>query len=127
MAEKWWLTPNEVRDYSEVEGVKNRSDEQLYVDITRAKQYVMTYTHNNFTDCDEIPAPVKTAALILAENYGRQSVVASRDVKSETFDDYSYTVADTSTSIEDLGLAALLDEFVKPTANNSVTMRIRKL
>ena len=127
MAARPWISPDDVREYTEVEKVKDRTDARLLVDITRAEQYVITYTHNDFSDYEEIPSPVRTAVLILAENYGHNAVLVSKGVKSETFDDYSYTAADSASSIEDLGLAALLDDFVKAQANNSVTMRMRKL
>lgn len=127
MAQRPWISPEDVREYTEVEKVKDRTDARLLVDITRAEQYVITYTHNDFNKYDEIPSPVRTAVLILAENYGHNAVLVSKGVKSETFDDYSYTAADSASSIEDLGLAALLDDYVKAQANNSVTMRMRKL
>ena len=127
MAERPWVTPEEVREYSEVQGVKERTDARLSVDITRAEQYVITYTHNDFSEYEEIPAPVKTAVLILAENYAHSALIVARGVKSETFDDYSYTASDSAASMEDLGLAALLDGFVNAGANNSVTMRMRRL
>ncbi|EJW90353.1 hypothetical protein YqbG, partial [gut metagenome] len=48
MAERPWVTPKEVREYSEIEAVQKRSDTRLTVDIARAEQYVITYTHNSF-------------------------------------------------------------------------------
>lgn len=127
MAKRPWVTPDEVREYSEVEAVRKRSDARLAVDITRAEQYVITYTHNDFADVEVIPPPVKTAVIILAENYSHNAVLVSKGVKSETFDDYSYTAADSAFSIEDLDLAALLDDYIKAQANKSITMRMRKL
>ena len=127
MATRPWITPDDVREYSEVEAVQNRTDARLLVDIARAEQYVITYTHNDFSKYEEIPSPVRTAVLILAENYGHNAVLVSKGVKSETFDDYSYTAADSAASIEDLELAALLDDYVVAGANNSVTMRMRRL
>jgi len=127
MAERPWVTPEEVREYSDAEGVKTRSDAKLLVDITRAEQYVITYCHNDFSEYEELPAAVKTAVLILAEHYGHAAIIVARGVKSETFDDYSYTASDSATMLDDLGLAALLDDFVNAGANNSVTMRMRRL
>ena len=74
-----------------------------------------------------MPSAVKTAVIILAENYGRNAAIAAKDVKSETFDDYSYTAADSVISIDGLDLAALLDDFVKAEARSGVTMRMRRL
>jgi hypothetical protein len=122
-----WVTPEEIREYTDIKAVRERSDSKLRVDITRAEQYVITYTHNNFEDFDEVPEAVKTAVLILAEAYAHNSNISSREIKSETFDDYSYTAESTSISIESLDLAALLDDYVRVKPNNGVTMRMRKL
>lgn len=127
MAKRPWVTPEEVREYSAVPEVKNRSDVQLAIDIARAEQYVITYTHNDFSDVEEIPPSVKLAVLILAENYGHSAVLISKGVKSETFDDYSYTAADSAFAIGDLDLAALLDDFIKAGNNGTITMRMRRL
>lgn len=127
MATRPWVTPQEVRDYSENAAVQARTDARLRVDIARAEQYVITYTHNKFADDEEVPSAVKTAVIILAENYGRNAAIAAKDVKSETFDDYSYTAADSVISIDGLDLAALLDDFVKAEARSGVTMRMRRL
>lgn len=127
MAKRPWVTPQEVKDYSEIPAVQQRSDARLTVDIARAEQYVITYTHNSFEDVEEIPQAVKTAVLILAEAYGNNAVVAAREVKSETFDDYSYTAEASQISVEALDLAALLDYYVKAEPRNGVTLRMRKL
>lgn len=127
MATRPWVTPQEVREYSENAAVQARTDARLNVDIARAEQYVITYTHNTFADDEEVPSAVKTAVIILAENYGRNAAIAAKDVKSETFDDYSYTAADSVISIDGLDLAALLDDFVKTEARSGVTMRMRRL
>lgn len=127
MADRPWVTPQEVRDYSENEVVQNRTDARLAVDITRAEQYVITYTHNTFADYDTIPDPVKTAVIILAEAYAWNTYVQTKELKSETFDDYSYTAESSAISIDGLDLAALLDDYVVAQANCSVTMRMRRL
>jgi hypothetical protein len=127
MVERPWVMPDEVKEYSEKPEVQQRTDARLAVDITRAEQYVITYTHNTFADYEEIPGPIKTAVLILAEAYAYNNIVSKQTVKSESFDDYSYTSEYSTISIDTLDLAALLDDYVKPQANNSVTMRMRKL
>ena len=48
MAKRPWVTPEVVKDYSEIPAVQKRSDARLTVDIARAEQYVVTYTHNSF-------------------------------------------------------------------------------
>lgn len=47
MADRPWVTPEEVKEYSEIPAVQQRSDTRLTVDIARAEQYVITYTHNS--------------------------------------------------------------------------------
>lgn len=127
MADRPWVTPQEVRDYSENPTVQTRTDSRIAVDIARAEQYVITYTHNSFEGEQEIPQAVKTAALILAEAYGHNSIITAKEVKSETFDDYSYTAESNQISLEELDLAALLDDYVKTLPNGGVTLRMRRL
>lgn len=133
MAERPWVAPGEVRDYSEIESVQQRSDARLAVDIARAEQYVITYTHNGFEGQNEIPSPVKTAVILLAEAYASHANLLKTTkggaFKSETFDDYAYSVGDAAFSavVQDLDLAALLDSFVITEPRNGVTMRMRKL
>ena len=58
-----WITPEQVREYSETPEVVARTDAKLTVDISRAEQYILTYTHNKgLLDMDELPESVKTAA-----------------------------------------------------------------
>ena len=126
MASRPWVTPQEVREYSENAKVQERSETRLSVDIARAEQYVMTYTHNKFDKCDAVPEAVKTAVLLLAESYGRNAVISAKGIKSETLDDYSYTAAE-AVGADELDLAALLDEFVIAEPRNGITMRMRRL
>jgi hypothetical protein len=127
MAARPWVTPQEVRDYSEIKEIQERTDARLKVDISRAEKYVITLTHNSFEAFEEIPEDVKTAVCILAEAYGQRAIQSAKSVKSETFDDYSYTAESSTISIDDLDLAALLDEFVINEPRNGVTMRMRRL
>lgn len=127
MAKRPWVTPQGVRDYSEIPSVQKRSDTRLEVDIARAEQYVITYTHNTFEEYRTIPRPVKTAVLILAEAYAHNAVLAAKDVKSETFDDYSYTSETSQISVDGLDLAALLDDFVIAEPRKGITLRMRRL
>lgn len=127
MAERPWMTPQEVKDYSEIPAVQQRSNMRLAVDIARAEQYIITYTHNSFKDVEDVPVPVKTAVLLLAEAYGYNAAIAAKEVKSETFDDYSYTAEISQISIETLDLAALLDDYVITEPRNGVTLRMRRL
>ena len=127
MTERPWVKPEEVKEYSENKEVQERSDARLRVDISRAEQYVITTTHNDFKQYEELPEEVRTAVLILAEAYAHNAVIKRSGVKSESFDDYSYTAENTETDIESLDLSALLDAYVIPAARNGVTLRLRRL
>ena len=127
MAKRPWVTPQEVKEYSEIPAVQQRSDTRLAVDIARAEQYIITYTHNSFKDMEEAQASVKMAVLLLAEAYGHNAIIAAKEVKSETFDDYSYTAESSQISVEALDLSALLDDYVINEPRNGVTLRMRRL
>lgn len=121
-----WITADELRSYTNYPSVKSRSDNQLAIDIKRAMAAITNYTHNNFAD-GEIPENVKTACLLLAEAYAYNAMATSKEMMSETFDDYSYTANDTLVSISDLNLAPLLDEYVISVQSGKVVMNLRKL
>ena len=127
MTERPWVKPEEVREYSDIESVQKRSDKRLAIDISRAEQYVISYTNNDFSEFEEIPQNVKTAVILLAEAYGYNAAISARNIKSETYDDYSYTTENGTISFGDLGLEPLLEEFVKVKPKNSITMRMRRL
>ena len=102
MAERPWVTPEELKEYTEFEEVKNRADSKLKIDISRAESWVIDYCNNRFDDPEkypEIPENVKTAVLLIAEAYAHNAVEQTKvRLKSETFDDYSYTACWTITS-----------------------------
>lgn len=133
MATRPWVLPKEVKAYTDIEAVQQRKKEKLEVDISRAEQYVITYTHNQFTEYPEIPGPVKTAVILLAEAYASYAYQLKKTgggaVKSETFDDYSYTAGEGTfdSAIKALDLSALLDGFIVAEPRSGVTMRLRKL
>lgn len=124
-----WVTPAEIKAYSDYEDVQQRSDVKLAVDITRAEQVVISYTHNKFDDPNltEIPANVKTAVILLAERFAHTAYKVTRAYQSETFDDYSYTANESEVSLTEMGLASLLDDYVLSSANGNLFMRLRKL
>jgi len=128
MAESPWVTPAEVKAYSDRPEIAARADTKLAVDISRAEAYVKAYTNNTFPSekYPTIPEEVKTAVILLAENYGVGSVKGTGGMKSETFDDYSYTASEGSL-VETLGLGPLLDGYVIAAPKNGVTMKLRKL
>lgn len=133
MATRPWVLPKEVKAYTDIEAVQQRKKEKLEMDIARAEQYVITYTRNRFEGHTEIPAPVKTAVILLAEAYASYANQLKKTgggaVKSETFDDYSYTAGEGTFEdfVKALDLAALLDDFVIKQASGTITMRMRRL
>ena len=64
MATRPWAITAEVKEYSDLPAVQNRTDAKVATDITRAEQYIIAYTNNDFSDSKypTIPAAVKTAA-----------------------------------------------------------------
>ena len=136
MAKRPWVQPDEVLAYTDIDAVKARPLAKLNVDIFRAEQRVISLTNNTFDQIDdgkerypEIPQPVKTAVILLAEAYAKRvaDVSKAKTLKSETFDDYSYTAADTAVINEaDLGLDDLLGAFTIDNSG-SVSFRLRKL
>lgn len=127
MAVRPWVTPQEVRDYTEIKSVHERTDARLAIDISRAEQYVISYTNNDFSEYEEIPQNVKTAVILLAETYGYNSIVSAKEVTSETFDDYSYTAENSIVNFDTLDIKPLLEEFIKVKPKSSITMRLRRL
>ena len=131
MAARTWVTPEEVKAYTSQEDVQNRPHEKLAFDISRAELKVIAKTINNFEDEEkypEIPEPVKMAVILLTEAYAKNAVEATRkQVKSETFDDYSYTAESSTIDIEALDLDDLLGPYVLTTGRGKTVMRMRKL
>ena len=74
-----WVTPQEVRDYTDIAAVKDRTDAKLAVDISRAETRVMAICHNDFSASEyatAMPAEVKTAVILLAEAYANSAIRA---------------------------------------------------
>ncbi len=125
-----WVSPEEVRQYSDSEKVKSRSDSKLSFDIARAERYVICHTHNKF-DSDEylsgIPEDVKRAIILLAEAYAKQAILQKNgNLESERFDEYSYTLKSDTDMAVDLGLGMLLDEYIL-SDDGKVELKLRKL
>ncbi len=131
MATRPWVTAEEVRAYTEQQEVKDRSDDKLAFDIVRAETKVIAKTNNTFEDSETyatIPDPVKKAVILLAEMYARGAVETSKKkVKSETYDDYSYTAEVSSYTVDDLDIDDLLSPYVLVGGKGKTVMRLRKL
>lgn len=125
-----WIKPDDVRNYSSSDKVKERLDEKLKVDIARAEAYVIYYTHNDFTGTDyatKVPDDIRIAVTVLAEAYAKQAILQKNgSLNSETFDDYSYTASTDTETADSLGLGVMLDPY-KLDSKGTAVMRLRKL
>lgn len=130
--ERPWIVPEDVRGYTDSEKVKARSNLQLKFDISRAENYVISYTNNRFNTeeyAKTIPDDIRMALILLAEAYALKSVNASSvvSIKSETFDDYSYTIDTERTDlIADLQLGPMLEPYMSSDSGDTV-VKLRKL
>lgn len=125
-----WITPDDVRNYSCLADVKNRSNLQMGVDIRRAERYIMEYTNHDFSDgkyAGGIPEEVLDADVILSEYFAHNSAANGTAKKSESFDDYSYTAEDSFIDMKSLGLDVLLKPYRAVKTAGTATMRLRKL
>lgn len=129
MAKKPWIFPSDVKEYSNSIDVQNRTDQKLFYDITRAISYIIFKTNNKFEDdFEQIPPDVRMATILLAEAYAKQAIPQkdNGNIKSETFDDYSYTVETNSDLADLLDLGSLLEPYTI-NKHGKVTMNLRKL
>ena len=125
MVSRPFITPRDVKEYTEYPKVCNRLDNKILVDISRAESYIARYTNNTFEKYLEVPESVKTATLIIAEAYSYNACLVADDKKSETFDDYSYTTERNYIDISSLDIHMLLEKFVMKKSN--IDMKLRKL
>lgn len=124
-----WVTPTDVKDYSDLEDVINRSEKKLKFDIQRAEAYIISFTNNTFSDAEYnsgVPEDVKLADMILTEYFAHNKQNIGKKT-SETFDDYSYTASSSEIDVKTLGIDTLLEPYVKSKASEKLTMRLRKL
>lgn len=130
MAARPWVTPQEVKDYTDHEEVAAREEEKLKLDIARAELKVIRITKNHFRDEEYpvIPEAVRLAVVLAADAYAKNAVEKARkQIKSETFDDYSYTVGTAEIDLDSLGLEELLEAFVVAPERGNTILRIRSL
>lgn len=130
MAARPWATPEDVKAYTDCKEVLGRDSRKLEMDIARAEMKVASITNNRFGDKEypELPEPVRMAVILIAEAYAKNAVEgAKRRIKSETFDDYSYTVESAEASLDGLDLDGLLSGYTIAPDRGSVSMRLRKL
>lgn len=123
-----WVTPQEVKAYTSHKDVAERPDEKLAFDISRAELKIIHITNNKFEDYEELPEPVRIATILLAEAYAKNGIEATKkNIKSETFDDYSYTAESSVIDIDSLDLDGLLADYIVTKGIGKVVMKLRKL
>lgn len=118
-----WISPDDVKEYTDYPEVTERSEGKLKQDILRAEMKIIKITNNRFDDDEkypEIPEQVKLATILVAEAYAKNLVErATKKIKSETFDDYSYELTETKDiDISGLDLDELLADFVIQSRGN---------
>ena len=118
-----WISPDDVKEYTDYPEVAERSEGKLKQDILRAEMKIIKITNNRFDDDQkypEIPEQVKLATILVAEAYAKNLVErATKKIKSETFDDYSYELTETKDiDISGLDLDELLADFVIQSRGN---------
>lgn len=130
MATRPWVTPQEVKAYTDHKEVAARDEEKLKLDIARAELKVIRITRNQFRDEEYpvIPEDVRLAVVLAADAYAKNAVEKARkQIKSETFDDYSYTVGTAEVDLASLGLEELLEAFIVAPERGNTVMRLRRL
>ena len=111
MANRPWVTPGDIKEYSDYEDVRERAEHKLKFDIVRAENYVIQYTGSSFSD-QSVPECVRTAVILLSEYYAHLNHRASAGtVRKEKFDNYSYTAEIREIEFADLDLDVLLAQY----------------
>lgn len=125
-----WITVEELINFTEHDEVKNKSVVKTTVMISLAESKIIAYCKHDFSDEEkypELPDDVKNATLILADALCyNDSLNISGKLKSETYDDYSYTmdVSEVSTDFDSLGISTLLDPYVIPDDYGDLFLRV---
>ena len=123
-----WITPEDVKNYTSHKDVAERPAEKLAFDISRAELKIILLTNNKFEDYEELPDPVRIAAILVAEAYAKNDIEATKKkIKSESFDDYSYTVESSVIDLDSLDLDELLADYVVEKGIGKVKMVLRNL
>jgi len=121
-----WITPGDVKGYTEHTDVQNRADSKLQIDIRRAEAYIKTYCNNDFKDVSS-SEDIRTAAIIVADMFAHNAYQMAKTVESETFDDYSYKASMETIDAASLGLDTLLDPYIKAASKGRTIMNLRAL
>ncbi|GED14870.1 protein YqbG [Aneurinibacillus migulanus] len=95
-----YITPKDVKEYSEFRAVQNRPDPKLEKDILRAETEIFAYCGHKFDNATKYPngppEEVKLAFILLAEYYALIAANESlaKGFKSEKIGGYSYSIGD---------------------------------
>lgn len=124
------IVPQDVKDYTTSSKVKARTDEQLNIDIGRAELKLEAMTGRKTDDpiFSPLPAQIETFLILWSEYYGAASDFESTGIKSETFDDYSYT-KEKATTIPIPDTNNLIENYKIENAQvgKEIFMRMRRL
>lgn len=134
MATRPWVTPADVKGYTELSKVSAREDGKMVYDITRAESYLIDRFGNAFDELNAdgsakyptIPDDVKLAVILVTEVYSYNAMLDPEKaaMKSETYDDYTYTKeADAMLSVDALDLETLMSQYVIASGRGTVFMR----
>jgi hypothetical protein len=95
-----YITPADVKTYSEFGAVQNRPDSKLEKDILRSETEIFAYCGHKFDDAEKYPSgppeEVRLAIILLAEYYALTSSDESfaKGYKSERIGNYSYSLGE---------------------------------
>lgn len=131
MAARPWITPKDVKDYTELPKVSARSDPKLLTDIIRAENYIIIRTNNKFDDAvkyPDLPPEIKLAAILVAEFYANKTTTApTKQYQSESFKDYSYTIKTEEEGVDAVDIDSLIAIHILPPTKGTLNMKLRKL
>lgn len=124
------ITPEELKAYSVFEGVADRSNDLLKMDILEAETYIEGKLGKLLNEFIPLPERLRLALLKVAQYFALvnsdESIV--KGYKSEKMGDYSYTLSDgSSVSIPDVN--DLLGDYIekKEPSDGNVFLRMRVL
>lgn len=120
------ITPQEVKEYTSFDSVKNRDDEKIHFDIVQAKQDIFKYCGHRFTTYQQLPDEVKLALIKLTEYYAliNSDEGIAKGIQSESLGNYSYSIGEKTYK---MNLKSLLDDYVENTSKRGTRFRMRSL
>jgi hypothetical protein len=124
------ILPIDIVEYTENEAVKARSINKIQMDILKAETKIFNIVGHKFEAVNEIPQPVKLAAILYTEYYALLAVARKTqdsDKQSETLDEYSYTRGKSEIpepDVEDLLLPYIVSSTEK---KNRITLKVGRL